>query len=393
MSNRSYNRHYRPVQYFNFCMNTTYSDISIDQIQTVLQRSAQAFDHYRRSSPSVRASLLRAIASELEDMGDAWLQTAHRETHLPEARLRNERARTIFQLESYALACEQGDWMRISIDTAISNRTPPRPDIRKMMVPLGPVVVFGASNFPYAYSTAGGDTASALAAGCTVIVKAHPAHPETSEMAAEAIGRALDKIGLPRDIFQHVHGASFEVGKRLVQDRHTAAVGFTGSFSGGKQLFDWANQRVHPIPVFAEMGSVNPIFLLPDRLATDSDALAETIGASVTLGVGQFCTNPGLLIGIEAPGLDRFFTKLLNVLQSVPPAPMLHEGIQRAYIQNAATFRIRPGVESILPAGIRPRTRHAPIEPRVGRAIFVRSASAIRSLWSRYLARGLSEYG
>ena len=187
----------------------------------------------------------------MEEIGDAWIQVAHQETNLPEARLRNERARTIYQLESYGQACAEGDWMRISIDTAMPDRNPPRPDLRKMMIPLGPVVVFGASNFPYAYSTAGGDTASALAAGCSVIVKAHPAHPETSAMATAAIRRALEKCGLPIDTFQHVYGASNEVGKALVQHRYTSAVGFTGSFNGGKQLFDWANQRPHPIPVFA----------------------------------------------------------------------------------------------------------------------------------------------
>ena len=326
------------------------TDIPLDQIDLVLQQSLQSFYAYRLRPLSGRATLLRAIAAELEDMGDSWIATASRETNLPEARLKNERARTIFQLESYALACEQGDWMRISIDTAIPDRMPPRPDLRKMMIPLGPVVVFGASNFPFAYSTAGGDTASALAAGCSVIVKAHPAHPETSALAAAAIERAIEKTGMPKHLFQHVYGASFEVGKQLVQHPITAAVGFTGSFSGGKQLFDWANQRKAPIPVFAEMGSVNPIFLLPGMLSTDTRALANKIAASVALGVGQFCTNPGLLIALQSDALDEFVERMTQELAQVAAAPMLHEGIQRAYLSNAALQRNQPGVNTYVAA-------------------------------------------
>lgn len=331
-----------------------YSDISLHAIDTVMERSRLAFESYRLLSLTKRAELLRAIASELEEMGDAWIQVAHRETHLPEARLRNERARTIYQLESYGLACGAGDWMRISIDTAMPDRNPPRPDLRKMMIPLGPVVVFGSSNFPYAYSTAGGDTASALAAGCSVIVKAHPAHPETSALAAEAIHRALEKCGLPADVFQHVYGASNEVGKSLVLHPDTSAVGFTGSFSGGKQLFDWANQRPHPIPVFAEMGSVNPIFLLPEILDTEAEILAEKVAASVSLGVGQFCTNPGLLFAVDADSLTRFKTKLTMLLQAVAPAPMLHTGIQQSYQSRSAEWRSKPGVSTLLASTVQP---------------------------------------
>ena len=177
-------------------------------------------------------------------------------------------ARTIFQLNQYADACEKGDWLEARIDTAIPDKAPPKPDIRKMLVPLGPVVVFGAANFPFAYSTAGGDTATAFAAGCPVIVKAHPAHAETSELVANAILKAAADCEMPEGIFAHVHGASFEVGKALVEHTYTKAVGFTGSFVGGKQLFDWANQRKVPIPVFAEMSSINPVFLLPEKMKT-----------------------------------------------------------------------------------------------------------------------------
>ncbi|MBM3431885.1 MAG: aldehyde dehydrogenase (NADP(+)) [Bacteroidetes bacterium] len=328
----------------------TFTDISPEQIDNALERSWQAFQTYRLLPLARRAELLRAIAAELEDMGDAWLKTAQEETHLPEARLRTERARTIFQLESYGLACAQGDWMRVSIDTALPDRNPPRADLRKMMIPLGPVVVFGASNFPYAYSTAGGDTASALAAGCSIIVKAHPAHPQTSLLAAQAIQRAIQKTALPADLFQLVYGASFEVGKKLVQHPRTAAVGFTGSYTGGKQLFDWAYQRAHPIPVFAEMGSINPIFLLPERLQKEASSLAETIAASVTLGVGQFCTNPGILVATAGEGLAVFQTRLTELLKQTIPAAMLHSGIQRAYLEKSAQLRQQPGVETHLPA-------------------------------------------
>ena len=327
-----------------------FADISPDLLDDVMKRSWRAFQSYRTQPLMKRAELLRAMAAELEDMGDAWIQAAHRETNLSEDRLRNERARTIFQLESYGMAAAQGDWMRISIDTALPDRNPPRPDIRKKMIPLGPVIVFGASNFPYAYSTAGGDTASALAAGCSVVVKAHPAHPQTSLLAAQAIERAIEKTGLPSDLFQHVYGAAFEIGKGLVQHPLSAAVGFTGSFSGGKQLFDWANERPHPIPVFSEMGSINPVFLLPDLLKNDQALLAQKIAASLTLGVGQFCTNPGVLVAIEGEDTDTFRDKLIEHLQQVAPAKMLHAGIQRAYQEGTRSVRERPGVQTHLSA-------------------------------------------
>jgi 2,5-dioxopentanoate dehydrogenase len=210
-----------------------------------------------------RAAFMHSIARALENSGDELIQTAMQETNLPEARLKNERARTVFQLDSYADACERGDWLEARIDTANAERTPPKPDVRKMLVPLGPVVVFGASNFPFAYSTAGGDTASALAAGCPVIVKAHPAHAKTSEAVAQLILKAAAENKMPDGVFAHVHGASVEVGKALVTHDNTRAVGFTGSYLGGKALFDWGNQRKLPIPVFAEMGSINPVFLFP----------------------------------------------------------------------------------------------------------------------------------
>lgn len=232
-----------------------FQDATAQEIEEVMQQAWKAFYVYRKLSLKQRADFMRAIAKELEACGDELLQVAGEETNLPEARLRGERGRTIFQLNQYADACEKGEWLEARIDTAIPDKTPPKPDIRKMLIPLGPVVVFGASNFPFAYSTAGGDTACAFAAGCPVVVKAHPAHAQTSEMVAKAILKAAADCNMPDGVFTHVHGASIEVGKALVTHAYTKAVGFTGSYAGGKQLFDWGNQRKEPIPVFAEMGS------------------------------------------------------------------------------------------------------------------------------------------
>ncbi len=324
-----------------------FKDASLQDINQAMEQAWQAFHVYRNTSLKERADFMRAIAREIEALGDELLQVTGRETNLPEARLRNERARTMFQLNSYADACEKGDWLEARIDTAIPDKAPPKPDIRKMMVPVGPVLVFGASNFPYAYSTAGGDTASALAAGCPVIVKAHPAHAGTSELMASAILKAASDCQMPTGVFIHLHGAGFEVGKALVEHPFTKSVGFTGSFAGGKQLFDWANQRKEPIPVFAEMSSINPVFLLPGKLKESAIELAKAYAGSITLGVGQFCTNPGLLIGIEGEELTAFSTALSEEISKTIPAPMLHEGIYRNYISKKESTLSQAGVTSL----------------------------------------------
>lgn len=325
----------------------SFTDFTIQEVNEAMQQSWNAFLEYRKLPLTKRAAFLRAIAVEIEKCGDVLIHTAMKETHLPEARLRNERARTLYQLNSYADACEQGAWMDISIDTALPEKNPPKPDLRKMMIPLGPVVVFGASNFPLAYSTAGGDTACALAAGCPVVVKAHPAHPQTSHIVADAILNAAAYLNLPQGVFQHVYGAGFEVGKALVMHPFTKAVGFTGSYAGGKQLFDWANQRKEPVPVFAEMGSVNPVYLLPDMLQTSASSVASMYAASVTLGVGQFCTNPGLLIGIESDALQQFMHDLGKAIQKTAPAPMLHAGIVKAYKEKKGIALLQEGVHLV----------------------------------------------
>lgn len=325
----------------------SYKDFSKEEIDVVMQDAWNAFHVYRKMSLKQRAAFMKAIAVELENCGDELIHTAMRETNLPEARMRGERARTIFQLNSYAEACEKGSWLDASIDTAIPDKTPPKPDIRKMLVPLGPVVVFGASNFPFAYSTAGGDTACAFAAGCPVIVKAHPAHAETSEIVANAILTAANKCKMPKGIFAHVHGSGHETGKVLVMHPHTKAVGFTGSFLGGKQLFDWGNQRKEPIPVFSEMGSINPVFLMPEKLNASAAEIAQQYAASITLGVGQFCTNPGLIIGIESDALKTFVHDLGKAIQKIGPAPMLHPGIASAYEKNKGNALLQENVHLV----------------------------------------------
>jgi len=331
-----------------------FQDSTAAEIDSVMNAAWQAFMMYRQTTLQQRASLMRRIAGEMEAAGDELIHTAMRETNLPETRLRNERARTMFQLTSYADACEAGHWLEVRIDTAIPDKGDP--DLRKWQVPVGPVVVFGASNFPFAYSTAGGDTASALAAGCPVIVKAHPAHAETSEIVAKAIARAVAKEKLPAGVFAHVHGAGFETGKALVTHIHTRAVGFTGSYGGGKALFDWANQRKQPIPVFAEMGSINPVFLLPGKLAASAKEMAALCFGSITLGVGQFCTNPGLIVGIEGKDLDLFIEELGAAIGKATPGTMLHPGIAKAYTEKRAAALAGADVTTVAVAGIEPQT-------------------------------------
>jgi alpha-ketoglutaric semialdehyde dehydrogenase len=324
-----------------------FTDFTTEEIDNVLNEAWEAFHIYRKVSLKQRANFMRSIATELENCGDALIQTAMSETNLPEARLRGERARTIFQLNNYAAFCESGQWLDARIDTADANKIPAKPDIRKMLVPLGPVVVFGASNFPFAYSTAGGDTACAFAAGCPVIVKAHPAHAETSEIVANAILKAAANCYLPKGIFAHVHGASSAVGEALVKHPHTKAVGFTGSFGGGKQLFDWGNQRKEPIPVFAEMGSVNPVFLLPEKMKTSAVEIAKQYAGSITLGVGQFCTNPGIIVGIDNDDLKNFVVTLAEEIKNATPATMLNAGIYKNYVEKRGVALAQSEVEQI----------------------------------------------
>jgi 2,5-dioxopentanoate dehydrogenase len=321
------------------------------QIEATMQNAWRAFSVYKKFPLKRRSALLRAIAVEIENLGDELLQVCMQESNLAEARLKGERARTIFQLNSYADACERGDWLEARIDTSDLKRTPPKPDLRKMLVPLGPVVVFGASNFPFAYSTAGGDTASALAAGCPVVVKGHPAHPKTSALVAEAIHKAIVKCGLPAGVFAHIPGSSNEVGKELVLHPYTKAVGFTGSYHGGKAIWEMANQRTEPIPVFAEMSSINPVYLFPEKLLLNAADLARSLAGSILLGAGQFCTNPGIIVAPAGAELETFTNTLADEIKKASPATMLHPGIAKNYRESRAKILQLAAVKIIAETG------------------------------------------
>ena len=315
------------------------------EIEGILQSSNQAFLESRSYSIGKRVSLMRAVADEIEALGPELIEAAMAESNLPEGRLIGEKGRTIFQWRSYADAVERGDSLQASIDTANPDRTPPKPDLRKTNIPIGPVAVFGASNFPFAFSTAGGDTASAFAAGCTVVVKAHPGHPKTSTIMADAISRAVEKLGMPKGMFSHVLSSSYEAGQMIVSHPVIKAVGFTGSLRGGMALVELGNKRPDPIPVFAEMGSINPVFFMPEKLAESADALAKQYIGSLTLGVGQFCTNPGLAIAIDNADLDQFIGSLVTEVKASAPATMLNEGIAKGYFHNREHVSSQEGVE------------------------------------------------
>jgi len=283
-----------------------------------------------RMSPETRAAFLEAVADEIMNLGDQLIQRAHQESSLPIARLEGERGRTTGQLRMFAAVVREGRWRDIRIETALPDRAPlPRVDLRNQKVAIGPVAVFGSSNFPLAFSVAGGDTASAWAAGCPVVVKAHPAHPGTSELVGRAIQRAIQKTGVPEGIFSMIHGRN-EIGIQLVQHPAIQAVGFTGSRQGGDALVRAANARPVPIPVFAEMGSVNPIFFFPEAVRQYPELDAQ-YAASLTLGAGQFCTNPGLLFVVADEAGRELVDRLKAIIGQAGSQPMLTEGIAAAY--------------------------------------------------------------
>lgn len=314
------------------------------------QLAADAFPAYRRLSPADKAAFLERIADEIIALGDELLQRANLETALPIARLTGERGRTVGQLRLFADYVREGSWVDARIDTALPDRQPlSRPDLRQMLIPLGPVGIFGASNFPLAFSVAGGDTASALAAGCPVVVKAHPAHPGTSALVGGAIRRAVEACGLPEGVFGLVFGTGTEVGMALVRHPAIRAIGFTGSFRGGKAIYDAAVRRPEPIPVYAEMGSTNPVFFLPGRLAEGGPALAQAYVDSVTLGVGQFCTNPGLAIVPQGEPATTFRSAARTAIEKAVPTAMLTPGIRQAYAAGLSRLKELPAVEAFGP--------------------------------------------
>jgi NADP-dependent aldehyde dehydrogenase len=303
----------------------------IDEAAKAAESAAEAF---RRSSRETRARLLEAVAEGIETLGDELIETASRETALPIGRITGERGRTVGQLRRFANTVREGSYLGLRIDPAQPDRAPiPRADLRQMKLAIGPVAVFGASNFPLAFSVAGGDTAAALAAGCPVLVKGHPGHPATSELVARAITEAVAKLELPAGIFSLVHGRGVEVGGGLAKHPAVQAVAFTGSLRGGRALFDMAAARPQPIPVYAEMGSVNPVLLLPGALSERGRGLAEGLANSLTMGVGQFCTNPGLVVALT--GDDASYSAFANALReqvgAKPAGTMLHPGIAASY--------------------------------------------------------------
>ncbi|WP_289139404.1 aldehyde dehydrogenase (NADP(+)) [uncultured Pseudomonas sp.] len=313
-------------------LEPAYPGGSTEQVAQACALAWSAFDSYRETSLAARAEFLETIASEIEALGDELIERAVAETGLPHARIQGERGRTCQQLRTFARTVRAGEWLDVRVDGAQPGRQPlPRADLRQRQVPLGPVAVFGASNFPLAFSVAGGDTASALAAGCPVIVKAHGAHPGTSELVGRALARAVKQCGLPEGVFSLLYGSGREVGIALVSDPKIKAVGFTGSQSGGIALCQAAQARPEPIPVYAEMSAINPVYLFPGALKARGEALAQGFVASLTQGAGQFCTNPGLVIAVQGPELQQFVSLASDLLQRSPAQTMLTPGIFQAY--------------------------------------------------------------
>jgi NADP-dependent aldehyde dehydrogenase len=325
--------------------NWQITEASSSEVDEAAKLAGIAFKEYSQFSGKKKAAFLNAIANEIESLGDALLETYCSESGLPQGRANGERGRTLGQLRAFANHLEDGNWVEATIDTAQPDRQPaPKVDLRKMNVALGPVAVFGASNFPLAFSTAGGDAAAALAAGCPVVVKSHPMHAGTGEMVASAVVKAAKKTGMPNGVFSNLNSSGNEVGQQLVQHSNIKAVGFTGSLKGGRALYNLAVTRKEPIPVFAEMGSVNPVILLPKSLENRGEDLAKTYAGSITLGSGQFCTNPGLIVGIKSNGLTNFTKHLASAIKEVEPSCMLHPNIANAYNANKETALQQNGV-------------------------------------------------
>jgi 2,5-dioxopentanoate dehydrogenase len=326
----------------------SYGGAGATELERACALAAAAFDTYRETGLEQRARFLEKIAEHVLGIGDALIERAMLESGLPRARLEGERGRTVGQLKLFAAVVREGSWLEARVDPAMPDRKPmPRSDLRMRNVPVGPVAVFGASNFPLAFSVAGGDTASALAAGCPVVLKAHPAHPGTSELVGRAIQAAVKDCGLPEGVFSLLYGAGNWLGGALVAEPRIKAVGFTGSRSGGLALVRIAGERPEPIPVYAEMSSINPVLVLPAALAARGGEIAKGFVASLTMGAGQFCTNPGLLLGLESAQLDGFVGKVADNLPAAPSATMLTPGICKAYAGGVARLAARPGVKTI----------------------------------------------
>lgn len=329
-------------------LQPVYANATPDEIERAVQAARAAFAETRLYSAARLAAFLERAAAEIEALGDQLLETADRETGLGIPRLTGERGRTTGQLRRFAALLREGSYVEAIIDSAQPDRQPaPRPDIRRMLVPIGPVAVFSASNFPLAFSVAGGDTASAFAAGCPVIVKAHPGHPATSELTAAALARAVEAEGFPPGFFSLLQGTRVDMAQALVTHPGIAAVGFTGSLRAGRAIFDAAAARPVPIPVYAEMGSVNPLVILPGALAERGAAIAGGLADSVTLGSGQFCTNPGLVFVIASAATQAFVEQFVSAMEQRQPGVLLNANVERGLAQAVAGTLARPGVEAL----------------------------------------------
>ena len=321
-------------------------DSSIDEISSVTNEAYVAWNNYKNTSGKVRAAFLRAIANNIERLGEQLIQVTSEESGLPEARIRGERGRTCNQIRQFADLVEEGRWVNATIELGEPSRSPiPKPDLRKMESSIGPIAVFTASNFPLAFSTAGGDTVSALAAGCPVIIKAHPAHPRTNQLVSGAIHKAVLECQLPKGTFATVYGP-INVGKQLVLDPLIKGIAFTGSFQGGKSIYDLAHTRVVPIPVYAEMGSINPVFILPHKMDKEYQQLATQMACSINLGAGQFCTNPGVIVVEKSSSARKFITAMENHMKLMGSSTMLTERICSSFTNKRMECISRDGVES-----------------------------------------------
>ncbi|WP_242082377.1 aldehyde dehydrogenase (NADP(+)) [Aestuariivivens sediminis] len=342
----------RTYHTFNPKLNTPtpipFYEATDEEIGDAVALAWDAFKVYRKISGAKRAAFLNAIADEILALDQELIDVYTIESGLPEGRAIGERGRTIFQLRSFAELVSNEDWRNNTFDKAIPDRQPvPKPDLRKTLVPLGPVVVFAVSNFPLAYSTAGGDTASALAAGCPVIVKAHAMHSGVSELVASAVVKAAKKTGMPNGIFSNIMGQSKSIGAALVKHPKVKAVGFTGSISGGRSLFDLASRRAEPIPVFAEMGSINPVVITSKAINNRAEDIAKDYAGSITLGTGQFCTNPGLILTVESDKTQEFIQDLAEKTIAIEAQCMLHPDIKKGFVEHGAEVIAQKGVEVV----------------------------------------------
>ena len=324
-----------------------FSEATGDDVADACALAETAFVSFSMLEPEKRAVFLEAVAKAIAAVGDDLIETAMAESGLPRARLEGERGRTIGQLNMFAAEVRKGLWLDAVIDPALPDRSPPRADLRRMNVALGPVAVFGASNFPLAFSVAGGDTASAFAAGCPVVVKGHPANPGIGELVARAIQSAVAACGLAEGVFSYLPGTANALGAALVADPRIKAVGFTGSRSGGLALMAIAMQRKEPIPVYAEMSSINPVVLMPAALAARAEALGTAFAGSLTMGAGQFCTNPGLVLALDSADLDAFIAASRAALEALAPPVMLTPGIQAAYAKGVAALDANPAAHRL----------------------------------------------